>query len=77
MAYATSALTARDLSFIESTTVTRPSLFTRLVNAMIAARARQVDRDVAHYLIENAGGKFTDQAEREIERRFLSNPTRW
>ena len=77
MAYATSALTARDLSFVEATTVARPSLFARLVNAMIAARQRQVDREVAHYLIDSAGGKFTDQAEREIERRFLSNPTRW
>lgn len=77
MAYATSALTARDLSFIESTTVAKPSLFRRLVNAMIAARQRQVDREVAHYLIDSAGGKFTDQAEREIERRYLNNPTRW
>lgn len=77
MAYATSALSSRDLSFVESTTVARPSLFMRLVNAMIAARQRQVDREVAHYLIDSAGGKFTDQAEREIERRFLSNPTRW
>jgi len=39
MAYATSALTGRDLSFIESTTVAKPSLFTRLINALIAARA--------------------------------------
>ena len=77
MAHATSALSSRDLSLVESTTVARPSLFTRLVNAMIAARQRQVDREVAHYLIDSAGGKFTDQAEREIERRFLSNPTRW
>jgi hypothetical protein len=77
MAYATSALAARQLNYIEASTVTKPSLFTRLVNAMIAARQRQVDREVAHYLIDSAGGKFTDQAEREIERRFLSNPTRW
>jgi hypothetical protein len=77
MAYATSALTGRDLSFIESTTVAKPSLVTRLVDALIAARARQVDREVAHYLTDNVGGKFTDQAEREIERRFLSHPTSW
>jgi DNA-directed RNA polymerase subunit K/omega len=77
MAYATSALSSRELNFIESTTVAKPSLFSRLVKAMIAARARQVDREIAHYLVDSAGGKFTDQAEREIEQRFMSNQTRW
>ena len=33
---------------------------------------RQAEREVARYLADT-GGKFTDEAEREIERRFLSN----
>jgi hypothetical protein len=37
---------------------------------MVVARTRQVEREIAHYLGANA--KFTDEAEREIERRFLS-----
>jgi len=41
--------------------------------------ARCRDRFVAEparYLADT-GGKFTDEAEREIERRFLSNQSRW
>ena len=42
----------------------------------MAARMRQAEREVARYLADT-GGKFTDEAEREIERRFLSTPSRW
>jgi hypothetical protein len=33
------------------------------------SRQRQVEREIARYL---RNGKFTDEAEREIERRFFS-----
>ena len=46
-----------------------------LIAAMQAARLRQVESEIAHFLADN-GGTFTDEAEREVERRFLSNPSR-
>jgi hypothetical protein len=50
--------------------------FARLMDAMMTARMRQAEREIAFYL-DNTGGKFTDDAEREIERRFLSASSRW
>lgn len=48
--------------------------FTRFFDAIAEARMRQAEREIARYF---AGGvKFTDEAEREIERRFLSYPPR-
>jgi hypothetical protein len=41
---------------------------------MMLARQRQADREIARYL---QSSKFTDEAEREIERLFLSTPTRF
>jgi hypothetical protein len=49
----------------------RPSLLTRFVRAMRVARQHQADREIAAYLLRT-GGKLTDSAEREIERRFLA-----
>jgi hypothetical protein len=40
---------------------------------MIASRQRQTDREIARYMA-GIGGKFTDDVEREIERRFLTTP---
>ena len=50
--------------------------FGRMMDAMMAARMRQAEREIALYL-DHTGGKFTDEAEREIERRFLSASSRW
>lgn len=50
--------------------------FGRLMDAMMAARMRQAEREIALYL-DHTGGKFTDEAEREIERRFLGASSRW
>jgi hypothetical protein len=55
---------------------TTPGFFSRMFQVMTAARLRQAEREVARYLADT-GGKFTDEAEREIERRFLSNQSRW
>ena len=57
-------------------TKTGPGFFSRFYAAMLAARLRAAEREIARYLV-NTGGKFTDEAEREIERRFLSNQSRW
>ncbi len=35
------------------------------------SRQRDAEREIARY-IASSGGKFTDETEREIERRFLS-----
>ena len=50
--------------------------FRRLMDSMMAARLRQAEREIALY-VSQSGGKFTDEAEREIERRFLSSSSRW
>jgi len=79
-----SALAQREIAFTrtgEATSLEKPffvvrSLFGQLIGAMMAARTRQAEREVARYL-GGSGGKFTDEAEREIERRFLSNQSHW
>ena len=77
MAYVHSAATARDVfTAPKSAPVARqPGILRRLIVAMQEARMRQAEREIALYLSRN-GGKFTDDAEREIERRFLANPGR-
>ena len=52
----------------------RPGFFRRFLAAMMAARQRQAEREIERYL---RNSKFTDEAEREIERLFLSTPTRF
>lgn len=67
------------LSFTDipaSKVVAGPGFFARVLAQIVAARQRQAEREVARYL-SDTGGKFTDEAEREIERRFLSNQSRW
>jgi hypothetical protein len=73
------ATTHSALTFIaapSTKTKAGPGLLSRMVTALMAARLRAAEREVARYLA-NHGGKFTDEAEREIERRFLSNQSRW
>jgi hypothetical protein len=47
-----------------------PSFFARLFRAQIQARQRHADRLVEQYLAVH-GNKFTDHAERQIERLLL------
>jgi hypothetical protein len=73
MAYVPSTVAARD--FISETRPrNRFRVFGWLADAMMLARQRQAEREIARYL---NNGKFTDQVEREIERRFLSTPSRF
>ena len=73
MAYAHSTVAPRDF-VTEKPVRTRPGFFRWLADALMHSRQRQADREIARYL---SNGKFTDEAEREIERRFLSTPPRF
>ena len=75
MAYAPTAIAARDIRISQPETRARRGLLRRLLDVMMAARMRQAEREIAAYLA--GAGRFTDEAEREIERRFLSNSARW
>ena len=78
MATSQSAFSGLGLAYAEAPaktqipTKTRAGFFSRMFAAVTAARLRQAEREVTRYLADT-GGKFTDEAEREIERRFLSN----
>jgi hypothetical protein len=80
MSYASSAI---ELAFTKTyspvktgNAARKPGFFARLMTALMAARMRQAEREITLYL-NRTGGKFTDEAEREIERRFLSGSARW
>jgi hypothetical protein len=47
----------------------RQNRLSRVLAMLIAFRQRQADREIARY-IASTGGKFTDQVEREIQRRL-------
>jgi len=49
------------------------NLLRRFFDALVAARQRQAEREIARF-IESRGG-FNDEVEREIERRFLFSPS--
>ena len=77
MAYVSTIVSPRDLLFPHDAPARpRRGLFGRMLAAMIRARQIQVEREIARYLA-GSGGKFTDEAEREIERRFLSSASDW
>ena len=48
----------------------RTGFFRRLADAIFMSRQRLVEREIARYLHNS---RFTDETEREIERRFFSN----
>ena len=70
MAYVLSAVVSRDFA-PRPFSAPRRSLWRRIFEAMIEARRVQAEREIALYL-ERTGGRFSDDVEREIERRFLS-----
>jgi hypothetical protein len=75
MAFAHPALTSRELYTGAAKPARKQGFFRDLLRAMQAARLRQAEREIGLFLARS-GGKFTDEGEREIERRFLSNQ-RW
>ena len=76
MAYAPLALSLRGLALSPTPARQGPGFFALLLAAMATSRQRQADREIARY-IAASGGKFTDETEREIERRFLSGASHW
>lgn len=75
MAYAHTVSVPHDAEYARTTAAKKPGLFRRIFDALVEARTRQVEREIARYL-GGANAKFTDEAEREIERRFLSTASR-
>ena len=74
MAYAPSTAATRGFTITETPVKARPGFFRWFFEAMMQSRQRQADREIARFL---DNGKFTDETEREIERRFLSTPPRF
>ncbi|MFN3657316.1 MAG: hypothetical protein ACK4UO_08700 [Pseudolabrys sp.] len=71
MAYAHTVFAPRHLP----ATAPKTGFFSRLFAAMQEARLRQAEREIAAYIVRS-GGKFTDETERDIERRFLGDSSR-
>jgi hypothetical protein len=76
MAYVPTANGLHNLTSTKAPVAKRVSLFSMLIAAMAESRRRQAEREIARYF-RNAGGKFTDEAERDIERVFLSKGAMW
>ena len=78
MAYVTLAVASRGAAlarnFVWPNALDRRGLFRRMLDAMIASRQRQADREIARFL-RGRGCRLTDDIEREIERRFLQRPS--
>jgi len=71
MAYVPSTVATRDFPVSENTGCKRRGFFQWFFEAIMQSRQRHAEREIARYL---NNGKFTDESEREIERRFLSTP---
>ena len=52
------------------TTGSKRGVLRRWLDAIMASQQRRADREIARYIATS--GRFTDEVEREIERRFLS-----
>ena len=73
MAYASSSVAPRSLDIPEKAPRLKRSPLRRLLDAIEQSNMHRAEREIARYL-RNTGNKFTDEAEREIERRFLTTP---
>jgi hypothetical protein len=71
MAYAPFALLPRGLAIPKIPPRPKRGLLLRLVDAIEQASMRRAEREITRYL-RATGGKITDEAEREIERRYLA-----
>ena len=71
MAFSSHALSPSETILVRKPA--KPGLFARFFAAMVAARQRQADAEIARYL-GGRGGKLTDSTEREIEARVLAHP---
>jgi hypothetical protein len=73
MAIASSNAVPRKVEIKETAARGRRSPLRRLLDAVEQANMRKAEREIARYL-GGPGAKFTDDAEREIERRYLNYP---
>jgi len=71
MAYAPSAVFPRSLTVPKIAPRAKRSVLLRLFDVIEQANMRRAEREIARY-VRSTGGKITDEAEREIERRFLA-----
>jgi len=77
MAYTTVAPTPRTFAFTSLPAFdAHRSLWRMVRDALAEARQAQTEREIENYLA-STGGKFTDEAEREIERLSWGNSSRW
>ena len=76
MAYAPLALTLNGFTLPQTAARKSQGLFARVLAALVASRQVAAEREIALFL-KGRGGKFTDETEREIERRFLSGSSPW
>ncbi len=76
MAYARSAIAPSNLVIPDQPKPARAQrgLFLRLLDTIERSNMRRAEREIERYM-RNRGVKFTDEAEREIERRFLGSPS--
>ena len=76
MAYAPTAVAPRIAEFKPGAArPAHPSFWRRLLDAIAESNKRKAEREIARYF-GGPGAKFTDETEREIERRFLAN-SKW
>ena len=71
MAYAPTDFAPRENTFTQTSRPSKRSVFRRILDAIMASRQRQADYEIARFL-QIHGSRLTDDAEREIERRFLT-----
>jgi hypothetical protein len=75
MAYARTAAGPRTLEINDKAPRVKRGALRRLLDAIEQANMRKAEREIARFL-GGPGAKFTDESEREIERRYLNSPNR-
>ena len=75
MAFFSHALSPSEVSLVGEKTAPRSNALTRFYLALLEARQRAAEKEIARYL--QISGGITDSTEREIERRFLANKTKF
>lgn len=70
MAYVPTVSASRDAALTKTSQPPKRGLFRKILDAVIATQRRRAEYEIARYL-RARGGTFNDDAEREIESRFL------
>ena len=75
MAFFSHALSPSEASLVAEKLAPRRNFLVRFYLALLDARQRAAEKEIARYL--HLAGGITDSTEREIERRFLANKTKF